>query len=136
MVDSERGRVTNWTWLVPIVLTVLAVGAGLGVGGVAGNGTGDATRGPVVSSKATATAASRSAVYPREVLASKIRDAQLRDAAVAISPKTVLVELAAGVYANPQADPRNGIDDYTFVFGRCADVNRYSQSHQVARACW
>jgi hypothetical protein len=136
MVASELNRVAHRGWVVPIVLAVLFVGIGLGVGGVVANRASNTTRGSVLTPSVTATAVSRSAVYPREVLASNIRDSPLRDAAMAISPMTVFVELAPGVYANPPAGPLGRIEDYTFVFGRCADINRYSQSHQVARACW
>jgi hypothetical protein len=123
-------------WPAPIVLVVLAVGMGLAVGRVAANGTRTKTRGLVSTASVTTTAAPRPVVYPRAVLASNVRDTQLREAAVSISPNAVVIELAPGVYANPRSGPLGRIDDYTFVFGRCPDINRYSQSHHVARACW
>jgi hypothetical protein len=78
-----------------------------------------------------------SSVYPREVPVSSITDSTLRTAAQHATPAvTVLVELAPGVYANRRPGPLGTVDDYTAVFGRCADLNRYSQAHHVARACW
>lgn len=77
-----------------------------------------------------------SSVYPREVPVSGIADPTLRTAALHASPPVaVLVELAPGVYANRHPGPLGNIDDYTAVFGRCADLDQYSPSHHVARAC-
>jgi hypothetical protein len=76
-------------------------------------------------------------VYPREVRVTDLIDATLRQTALdSTPPVTVLVEVAAGVYALPHSGPLGGVDDYTSVFGRCADVNRFGQSHAVARACY
>jgi hypothetical protein len=76
-------------------------------------------------------------VYPREVRVTDLTDATLRQTALdSTPPVTVLVEVAPGVYALPRPGPLGGVDDYKSVFGRCADVNRFAQSHVVARACY
>jgi hypothetical protein len=93
-----------------------------------GSGSGDSP----APSRATA-----ATVYPRDVRVSDLTDATLRQTALdSTPPVTVLVEVAPGVYAQPRPGPLGSVDDYTSVFGRCADVNRFAQSHVVARACY
>jgi hypothetical protein len=80
--------------------------------------------------------ATASVEYPREVRVADLPDSVVRRTALAEHPPvTVLVELAPGVYANRGSGPLGSVDDYTAVFGECASINRYAQSHRVGRAC-
>lgn len=75
--------------------------------------------------------------YPREVRVADLADPKLRDTALQSAPPvTVLVEIAPGVYAARRPGPLGSAADYPAVFGSCAAVNRYAQSHVVARTCW
>jgi hypothetical protein len=89
------------------------------------------------SSPSASPGAPAATVYPREVRVTDLTDATLRQTALdSTPPVTVLVEVAPGVYAQPHPGPLGSVDDYQSVFGRCADVNRFAQSHAVARACY
>jgi hypothetical protein len=97
--------------------------------------------GPALRSTSTsdAPAATHAAApsFPREVRVADLGDATLRETALQSNPPlTALVEVAPGVYARPHAGALGSVGDYRSVFGRCAAVNRYAQTHVVARACW
>ena len=116
------------------LLTVLLLGALAAVVAVAfvtpaGGGESPHTR-------RSAAGATVSVEYPREVRVADLPDSVVRRTALAADPPvTVLVELAPGVYANRGPGPLGTLDDYTAVFGECAAINRYAQSHRVGRAC-
>ena len=121
--------------VVLIALATLVVTAAIGLVTQVHRAGADRASHSVATPTRSATRAS-SAVYPREVPVSSITDSTLRTAAQhATPPVWVLVELAPGVYANRRPGPLGTVDDYTAVFGRCADLNRYSQAHHVSRAC-
>jgi hypothetical protein len=116
-------------WVLVAVLVLGAVAAAALVALVAPAGGEGARAAPAAAAPAAAT-------YPREVRVADLPDTTLRRTALAADPPvTVLVELAPGVYADRGAGPLGAVDDYTAVFGRCADVNRYARSHRVGFAC-
>jgi len=128
----SRARWASGHWTAIAVLAVAAVTAVLVVALVVPAGGSRSASGH----RRSADGASAQ-VYPRLVRVADVPDANLREtASQADPPVTVLVELAPGVYANRRPGPIGNLDDYPAVFGRCADVNRYPQSHRVARTCW
>ena len=93
-----------------------------------GSGSSDDTTGSSVASAPS---------YPREVRVADLRDATLRETALRSNPPiTAVVEVGPGVYAERRPGPLGSVGDYTSVFGRCADVNRFAQTHVVARTCY
>ena len=115
------------------LLMVLLLGALAAVAAVAfvAPAGGDSRRTPRSEGSATTSVA-----YPREVRVAALPDSVVRRTALAADPPvTVLVELAPGVYADRGPGALGSLDDYTAVFGDCAAVNRYAQSHRVGRAC-
>ncbi len=127
MAVSVRADVVRHNWLAPVlVAALLVIGAVVAIG-VIGTSGADGTNG-TTTHDVTA--------YPREVRVADVPDVAIRGALSATNPEAkVLVELAPGVYALRGDGPLGRVEDYTAVFGNCADVSRFLPRHRVARSC-
>lgn len=76
--------------------------------------------------------------FPREVPIASITDSRIRKwATMSNKNATVVVEVAAGVYADRGQSPDVGtVDDYGGVYGLCADVKPFATQHHAGYTCW
>jgi outer membrane receptor protein involved in Fe transport len=75
--------------------------------------------------------------YPKEVAVSSISDERIRSWATLSNPSIrVVAEVAPGVYASRGQGPLGSVDDYTGVFGLCADTNQFTKTHSAGATCW
>lgn len=74
--------------------------------------------------------------YPREIPLSSMRDFRIRNAIAMGTARGRAVQLAPGIYAERGVGELGVPEDYTGVYGLCADFNQYARENEVGGTCW